>query len=225
MLTLQLFGTNYSHSGENRCGGVLPSSWYYREPLTSTMLILRPPLSSDRFYLSHNYSLFEARSSTGYIKVSCFSLFRLDSFSVFIPDYDDECIVARGAGQALTSVTYTFGERRTNARARARVSIRRKGVIAFVALRKLSRPIADARVKWSWGARNESCAGSWTGSRLSIGNLLTSRLSRSQTGFTLDWKEIFCASLLIINSSIYLDNICIFFYFFFFLDLQDYFIF
>lgn len=76
-------------------------------------------------------------------------------FSLFIPD--DECC-AWWAGRALTSATYSWEERRTSfaARARASISMRRKGVIAFVALRKLSRPIADVRVKLSWDAWNES---------------------------------------------------------------------
>lgn len=43
-----------------KTGGVPPSSRHYREPLTATMLVPRPPLPSSRFYLGHNYSLFEA---------------------------------------------------------------------------------------------------------------------------------------------------------------------
>lgn len=119
MLTLQLFGTNYSLSGENRCGGVLPSSWYYREPLTATMLILRPPLSSDRFYLGHNYSLFEARSSTGYIKVSCFSLFRF-AVSRFLSLITTTNVLCVTGWPSVDQHHLQLSDGRTRARARAR---------------------------------------------------------------------------------------------------------
>jgi len=87
--------------------------------------------------------------------------------------------------------------RKNNARARASRSIRRKGVIAFVALRKLSRPIA-AWTAWEIILRCRERGKPSNGSRSSreIGNLVTSLLSRH--GFTLDERESFRAS--IINS-------------------------
>jgi len=42
-----------------RCGRVPPSFRHYHESLTTTLVIFRPPLLLDRFYLDDNYSLFE----------------------------------------------------------------------------------------------------------------------------------------------------------------------
>lgn len=86
---------------------------------------------------------------------------------------------------------------RKKTRARASISIWRKGVIAFVALRKLSRPIA-AWAAWEIISRcREHRLSNGSRSSREIGNLVTSLLSRH--GFALDERKSFRAS--IINST------------------------
>lgn len=160
------------------------------------MLILRSPLPSDRFYLGHNYSLFEARSSTGYIKVSFHHVLLfvpLRRFSVFILGYDDECIVRDwGAGQALTSVTYNFGERWTDARAREHIDTTQR-------CHRICRTAETF-------AANRGCpceiilrCAKWELRRIVNGKSIVDRKLVNEPaltvadGFTLDWKEIFRA--------------------------------
>lgn len=158
------------------------------------MLVLRPLPSS--LYLGHNYSLFAAIWRGIHSESRPIAPALCSRVSPFLAFYPRRVSWASWAGRALTNVTYSRED--VGSRAREHIDATRRchcvcriaetfaanrGCPCEIILRRAKRELPRPR-------------GSWTGSRSSIGNVLTrAGSSHRQTvdGFALDWKEIFRA--------------------------------